>query len=94
MAVAEMKNNQTMNVQRYVNLVKKLQDAVKLHGQSGANVGNDLLAMDKAWVDNQAQKAKMYADQLEAELKNYKRNAIKESIRVSSKKDGSHQSLA
>ncbi|KAG0342459.1 COP9 signalosome complex subunit 1 [Podila horticola] len=90
MAVAEMKKNQTMNVQRYVNLVKKLQDAVKLHGQSGANVGNDLLAMDKAWVDNQAQKAKMYADQLEAELKNYKRNAIKESIRMGNTDLGNH----
>ncbi|KAF9215771.1 COP9 signalosome complex subunit 1 [Podila verticillata] len=90
MAVAEMKNNQTLNVQRYVNLAKKLQDAVKLHGQSGANVGNDLLAMDKAWVDNQAQRAKQYADQLEAELKNYKRNAIKESIRMGNTDLGNH----
>ncbi|KAG0349349.1 cop9 signalosome complex subunit [Podila humilis] len=90
MAVEEMKNNQTLNVQRYVNLVKKLQDAVKVYGQSGTKVSNDLLTLDKAWVDSQALKAKQVADQLEAELKNYKRNAIKESIRMGNTELGNH----
>ncbi|KAF9412064.1 COP9 signalosome complex subunit 1 [Podila epigama] len=90
MAVLELKNSQTLNVQRFVALVKKLQDAVKTHGQGGAHVPNELLTLDRAWVDSQAQKAKQLADQLEGELKNYKRNAIKESIRMGNIELGNH----
>jgi len=82
LAITELKNTQTLNIPRYANLVKKLNDAVKFGAPGSANVSSDLLNIDKAWADRQLQKAKQQTEMLEAELKNYKRNSIKESIRV------------
>lgn len=65
-----------------MNLVKKLSEAVKFGGPSAANVSPELLTVDRAWADMQMQKVKQQTDLLEGELKNYKRNSIKESIRV------------
>jgi COP9 signalosome complex subunit 1 len=38
--------------------------------------------LDQAWMDNATRTAKSTTEKLEAELKNYKNNLIKESIRV------------
>ena len=44
---------------------------------------NDPLAMlDTDWMESKAKKVKVQTDQLEHELKTYKNNLIKESIRV------------
>jgi COP9 signalosome complex subunit 1 len=38
--------------------------------------------LDQTWIENSARTAKLTTEKLEAELKNYKNNLIKESIRV------------
>lgn len=83
LAITELRNTNTLHVSRYINLVRKLNEAVKFGAHGSASVSNDLLTVDKAWADNQMLKAKQQTDLLEGELKNYKRNSIKESIRVS-----------
>ncbi|KAK3805875.1 MAG: 26S proteasome subunit RPN7-domain-containing protein [Benniella sp.] len=90
LAITELKNTQTLNIPRYANLVKKLNDAVKFGVPGSANVSSDLLNIDKAWADRQLQKAKQQTEMLEAELKNYKRNSIKESIRMGNIELGNH----
>jgi COP9 signalosome complex subunit 1 len=90
LAITELKNIQTLNIPRYANLVKKLNDAVKFGAPGSANVSSDLLNIDKAWADRQLQKAKQQTEMLEAELKNYKRNSIKESIRMGNIELGNH----
>ncbi|KAI7827572.1 26S proteasome subunit RPN7-domain-containing protein [Gamsiella multidivaricata] len=90
LAIQELKNTSTLNIPRYLNLVKKLNEAVKFDAPGSANVSSDLLTMDKAWTDSQIQKAKQQADLLEGELKNYKRNSIKESIRMGNIELGNH----
>ena len=83
LAITELRNTNTLHVSRYINLVRKLNEAVKFGAPGSASVSSDLLTVDKAWADNQMLKAKQQTDLLEGELKNYKRNSIKESIRVS-----------
>jgi COP9 signalosome complex subunit 1 len=39
-------------------------------------------SLDQTWMDNAARTTKLTTEKLEAELKNYKNNLIKESIRV------------
>jgi len=41
-------------------------------------------ALDQAWMDYATRSSKLTVEKLEAELKNYKNNLIKESIRVNS----------
>lgn len=82
LAITELRNTNTLHVSRYINLVRKLNEAVKFGAPGSASVSNDLLTVDKTWADNQMLKAKQQTDLLEGELKNYKRNSIKESIRV------------
>ncbi|KAG0304062.1 cop9 signalosome complex subunit [Dissophora globulifera] len=90
LAIVELKNASTLNIPRYGNLVKKLNEAVKFGTPGTANVSSDLLNIDKAWADSQLQKAKQQTDLLEGELKNYKRNSIKESIRMGNIELGNH----
>ncbi|KAF9574231.1 hypothetical protein EC968_007155 [Mortierella alpina] len=89
-AITELKTNQTLNIPRYANLVKKLNEAVKFGAPGSAHVSSDLLNVDKAWADSQLQKAKQQTEMLESELKNYKRNSIKESIRMGNIELGNH----
>ncbi|KAG9320058.1 hypothetical protein KVV02_007291 [Mortierella alpina] len=89
-AITELKTNQTLNIPRYANLVKKLNEAVKFGAPGGVHVSSDLLNVDKAWADSQLQKAKQQTEMLESELKNYKRNSIKESIRMGNIELGNH----
>jgi hypothetical protein len=44
--------------------------------------GSQEATIDKTWIENAARMAKSGTERLEAELKNYKNNLIKESIRV------------
>ncbi|KAF9103669.1 hypothetical protein BGX29_003086 [Mortierella sp. GBA35] len=90
LAITELRNTNTLNVSRYLNLVRKLNEAVKFGAPGGSSVSSDLLNVDKAWADSQMLKAKQQTDQLEGELKNYKRNSIKESIRMGNMELGHH----
>ncbi|KAG0265663.1 COP9 signalosome complex subunit 1 [Mortierella polycephala] len=90
LAITELKNTQTLNIPRLSNLVKRLNDTVKFGVPGSSNVSNDLLNVDKAWADSQALKAKQHTELLEGELKNYKRNSIKESIRMGNIELGNH----
>ncbi|KAF9582931.1 COP9 signalosome complex subunit 1, partial [Lunasporangiospora selenospora] len=90
LAITELKSTQTLNVTRLSSLVKKLNEAVKGGGSVGANVSNDLLSLDKVWVDSQLLLAKQQTETLEGELKNYKRNSIKESVRMGYIELGNH----
>ncbi|KAG0290093.1 cop9 signalosome complex subunit [Linnemannia gamsii] len=90
LAITELRNTNTMHVSRYINLVRKLNEAVKFGAPGGASVSTDLLTVDKTWADNQLLKAKQQTDLLEGELKNYKRNSIKESIRMGNIELGNH----
>ncbi|KAF8938159.1 cop9 signalosome complex subunit [Dissophora ornata] len=90
LAITELKNTSTLNISRYVSLVKKLNEAIKFGAPGSGNVSSDLLNVDKAWADSQLQKAKQQTDLLEGELKNYKRNSIKESIRMGNIELGNH----
>lgn len=64
----------TFNVQLYEELCTELSDACKKEGRPG-------YAIDQDWVDRTNSSAKLFTDKLESELKNYKTNSIKESIR-------------
>lgn len=72
MLVTETK--QGLNIGNYANAVAEFHKVAP----------NDPLArLDEEWVQNVAKKIKTQTDRLEAELKAYKNNMIKESIRVS-----------
>ncbi|KAF8943209.1 COP9 signalosome complex subunit 1 [Haplosporangium gracile] len=90
LAITELRNTNTLHVARYINLVRKLNEAVKFGAPGSGTVSSDLLTVDKAWADNQMLKAKQQTDLLEGELKNYKRNSIKESIRMGNIELGNH----
>lgn len=63
------------DVQRYVDAVA----ALRLHLAPGDQDGN----IDQAWIERKEKQNKTESTRLEAELKGYKNNLIKESIRVS-----------
>ncbi|KAG0311114.1 cop9 signalosome complex subunit [Linnemannia gamsii] len=90
LAITELRNTNTLHVSRYINLARKLNEAVKFGAPGSASVSSDLLTVDKAWADSQMLKAKQQTDLLEGELKNYKRNSIKESIRMGNIELGNH----
>lgn len=48
----------------------------------GGRVGHDLLPqLDQSWIDTRNKKAALKLEKLDTDLKNYKSNSIKESIR-------------
>jgi len=65
----------TLNVALYQETVKQLQQH---------NAALPEAALDQAWMDYATRSSKLTVEKLEAELKNYKNNLIKESIRVNS----------
>lgn len=71
-AVAEAKNGN--DIDRYTEAAKLLHTASP-EDQDGA--------LDKGWMERTGQANKAETQRLEAELKGYKNNLIKESIRVS-----------
>jgi COP9 signalosome complex subunit 1 len=76
LAVIEAKR--TMDCDEYVKLAEKLHSVAR---------SDPLGAVDKEWVTATTRKAKAETDRLELELKQYKNNLIKESIRVSFQND-------
>jgi COP9 signalosome complex subunit 1 len=71
MAIAEAK--QGKDAKRYLALVEDFADIAP---------DDPLAALDSAWVDKKSREVKDEQDKLEHELKAYKNNLIKESIRV------------
>jgi COP9 signalosome complex subunit 1 len=71
-AVTEAKSSN--DVQRYVNAIA----ALKPHLPAGDQEG----ILDQAWMEIKEKQNKAESNRLEAELKGYKNNLIKESIRV------------
>ncbi|KAK9768855.1 hypothetical protein K7432_000189 [Basidiobolus ranarum] len=52
--------------------------------------GEETVSQDSAWIETTNKRNKLHAEKLEAELKNYKNNLIKESIRMGHKDLGDH----
>jgi predicted nucleic acid-binding protein len=75
LALAEIKAN-TLNAKRYKQLIVKINAALESHGQAP-------MEFDAQWVEQTETKVKRRFDELEADLKGYHSNLIKESIRVS-----------
>ncbi|TPX48081.1 hypothetical protein SeLEV6574_g02253 [Synchytrium endobioticum] len=73
----------SMNVARYVLVTNRLNEALSAKGQPTVPV-------DSQWVDKTTKEAKLKTEKLEAELKNYKNNMIKESIRMGHNDLGDH----
>lgn len=90
MAISYVMN--TYNVNLYQQLHKKLQQCVG--GMSLPDVAGggpvDVPPMDPIWVDNKAKKAALKLEKLDSDLKNYKSNSIKESIRRGNDDLGDH----
>ncbi|RKP22424.1 26S proteasome subunit RPN7-domain-containing protein [Syncephalis pseudoplumigaleata] len=74
LALAEIKAN-TLNAKRYKQLILKLNAALESHGQSP-------MEFDAQWVEQTETKVKRRYDELEADLKGFRSNLIKESIRI------------
>ncbi|PNF31628.1 COP9 signalosome complex subunit 1 [Cryptotermes secundus] len=84
----------TYNVALYQQLHRKLQEAVGVSnlpdvaggGGSGSSSGvqstsQDIPTLDLLWVESKSKKAALKLEKLDTDLKNYKSNSIKESIR-------------
>nr|CAD7441526.1 unnamed protein product [Timema bartmani] len=71
----------TYNVALYQQLHKKLQDAIGLPDIASGGAQQDLPTLDLMWVESKSKKAALKLEKLDTDLKNYKSNSIKESIR-------------
>ncbi|XP_071445855.1 COP9 signalosome complex subunit 1 [Hetaerina americana] len=79
----------TYNVTLYQQLHKKLQETVvgggttlpDIAGGGQSSNSQDLPTHDLQWVDTKSKKAALKLEKLDSDLKNYKSNSIKESIR-------------
>lgn len=73
----------TFNVNMYQLIHRKLLDAVgssNLPDVTGA-AGNNIPPLDSQWIETKSKKAALKMEKLDTDLKNYKGNSIKESIR-------------
>lgn len=77
MALAYIKDN-TYNTSIYNLVYQKLAEAVK---QSGVSIDSSIGPLDTVWVEQKGKKAALKLEKLDTDLKNYKSNSIKESIR-------------
>ncbi|CAG8467089.1 8975_t:CDS:2 [Ambispora gerdemannii] len=73
----------TLDHNKYIAAATKLNEAL-------SSQGRPLFQIDSAWVDSTQKRAKSSVERLEAELKNYKNNLIKESIRMGHNELGDH----
>nr|BAN21327.1 cop9 signalosome complex subunit [Riptortus pedestris] len=90
MAISYVMN--TYNVNLYQQLHKKLQQAVgnmSIPDVAGS-CPQELPVFDPLWVENKAKKAALKLEKLDSDLKNYKSNSIKESIRRGNDDLGDH----
>ncbi|KAI9591943.1 26S proteasome subunit RPN7-domain-containing protein [Syncephalis fuscata] len=83
LALAEIKTN-TLNTKRYRLLVPKLNAALEAHGQP-------LVEVDTQWIEQTESKVKRRFDELQADLKSYQSNLIKDSIRIGLHELADHQ---
>ncbi|RWS02940.1 COP9 signalosome complex subunit 1-like protein [Dinothrombium tinctorium] len=77
MALNYVKEN-TYNTNMYTHLYNKLAEALK---QQGLSVENTIGALDCQWIEKKSKKGATKLEKLDTDLKNYKSNSIKESIR-------------
>ena len=68
----------TYNVQLYSGTYSKLSEALKMAGQNPESVIGPL---DTSWIEQKSKKGQLKLEKLDTDLKNYKSNSIKESIR-------------
>jgi COP9 signalosome complex subunit 1 len=73
MALNEVK--QTSNTLKYNAIVTRLNECLAMNGKP-------VVTPDAAWIDATQKAVRAKTEKLEAELKTYKNNLIKESIRV------------
>ncbi|KAM0732032.1 COP9 signalosome complex subunit 1 [Formica fusca] len=74
----------TYNVSLYIMLHKKLVEAMGTPGLpdvAAQSTSQDMLTMDQTWVETRSKKAALKLEKFDTDLKNYKSNSIKESIR-------------
>ncbi|KAK9469320.1 26S proteasome subunit RPN7-domain-containing protein [Lipomyces arxii] len=71
LAITRLK--QSLDVSRYEDTVERLKEI---------SPSNKFAAVDQAWIDTVTNKSRITGDKLELELKSYKNNLIKESIRM------------
>lgn len=74
----------TYNVSLYLVLHKKLAQALNAPGLpdvAAQSTSQDIPTVDQAWVDSRSKKAALKLEKFDNDLKNYKSNSIKESIR-------------
>lgn len=74
----------TYNVSLYQMLHKKLQEAIAtpaLPDIAAQSTSQDVPTIDQIWVESRSKKAALKLEKLDTDLKNYRSNSIKESIR-------------
>lgn len=74
----------TYNVALYLLLHKKLAQALSAPGLpdvAAQSTSQDIPTVDQMWVDTKSKKAALKLEKFDTDLKNYKSNSIKESIR-------------
>lgn len=77
LALAYVKEN-TFNTNMYTQIHVKLSDAIR---ESNGNPDAVIGPLDMVWLEQRSKKAHLKLEKLDADLKNYKSNSIKESIR-------------
>jgi COP9 signalosome complex subunit 1 len=75
LALAETQTN-TFDTQKYEHIATRLNSALKARNEPEVPI-------DREWMQTTQKQSKVTTEKLEAELRNYKNNMIKESIRVS-----------
>jgi len=68
----------TYNVNIYTQIYRKLADTIAM---SGVNPESVIGPIDATWIETRTKKAALKLEKLDTDLKNYKSNSIKESIR-------------
>ncbi|KAH8549334.1 26S proteasome subunit RPN7-domain-containing protein [Umbelopsis sp. PMI_123] len=81
-ALVETQTN-SLDTQKYEHIITRLNAALKARNEPE-------LPVDKEWIQTTQKQAKATAEKLEAELRNYKNNMIKESIRMGHNDLGDH----
>lgn len=77
----------TFNINAYTSIQNKLVSALMANGQS-ARI--DQYPVDAAWIEEKSKMSQIYFEKLDTDLKNYKTNSIKESIRRGHDDLGTH----
>lgn len=74
----------TYNVSLYLSLHRRLSQAISTPGLpdvAAQSSSQDLPTIDQAWMESRSKKAALKLEKFDTDLKNYKSNSIKESIR-------------